>query len=164
MRRVDLPGIVARLFPDRPVRHTFVRVTSTPERSTSVAIRTTIQRSRLSATGAATATTHALRRERQPHPSHLANARVIGPQSCSCIRSPRAIAHWMLTNSQPAIEPTDLALDREEAAMWSSTLTGHVKIEHTAVDGACALRLGFTDGRSITIAMDELRVAATAAA
>ena len=35
--------------------------------------------------------------------------------------------------------------------------------EHTAVDGTCAIHLGYTDGRSITISMDELKLAATAA-
>jgi len=92
------------------------------------------------------------------------NARVFGPQSCSCVRSPRAIAHWMLTHSEPTVEPTGLALDREEATLWSSTLTGRVKIEHTTIDGMCVLRLGFTDGRRLMIAMDELRVAAIASA
>jgi hypothetical protein len=80
------------------------------------------------------------------------------------MRSPRAIAHWLLAHAEPAVEPTALALDREEAALWSSTLTGKLKIEHTAVDGACSLLLGYADGRRVTIAMDELRLAATSAA
>ena len=80
------------------------------------------------------------------------------------MRSPRAIAHWLLAHQQPPVEATDLALDREEAALWSSTVTGRLKIEHTAVDGTCALHLGYADGRSITIAMGELQLAAIAAA
>ncbi len=102
--------------------------------------------------------------ERPLQPAHVANARVLGSHGCSCTRSPRAIAHWLLSHQQPAVEPTDLALDREEAALWSNTLTGRLKIEHTAVDGTCALHLGYADGRSITIAMGELQLAAIAAA
>ncbi len=104
------------------------------------------------------------RGERPLQPAHVANARVLGSHGCSCTRSPRAIAHWLLAHQQPAVEPTDLALDREEAALWSNTLTGRLKIEHTAVDGTCALHLGYADGRSITIAMGELQLAAIAAA
>ena len=94
----------------------------------------------------------------------LADARTVGQHTCACTRSPRAIAHWLLTHGQPKIEPTALALDREEAGLWSSTLTGRLKIEHSAVDGTCSLNLSYADGRTFAIAMDELRLAATAAA
>lgn len=89
---------------------------------------------------------------------------MLGAHTCACLRSPRAIAHWLLTNAAPDVTPSELSLDREEAALWSSALTGRLRIEHTAVDGTCAIQLGYSDGRRITISMDELRLAATAAA
>ena len=104
------------------------------------------------------------RGERPIQASHSAGARVLGAHTCACLRSPRAIASWLLSQSSPGVPPTDLALDREEAALWSSALTGRLRIEHTAVDGTCALQLGYSDGRRVTISMDELRSAATATA
>lgn len=134
------------------MRHTSVHHRPDPARSRSVATRTTTQRP-----------PKAPRGERPIQPSNIAAARVLGAHTCACIRSPRAIAHWLLTHHEPVLEPTDLALDREEAALWSNALTGRLRIEHTAVDGTCAIHLGYTDGRSITISMDELKLAATAA-
>ena len=78
------------------------------------------------------------------------------------MRSPRAIAHWLLTHDDPDTVPTPLALDREEAALWASALTGAVRIEHSSVDGTCVLRLEYRGGREVTITMDELRLAASA--
>ena len=133
-----------------------------------MATRTTIQRTRplstMSPDAPAATPVPAARGDRPLQPAHVANARALGSHGCSCIRSPRAIAQWLLAHQQPPVEATDLALDREEAALWSSTLTGRLKIEHTAVDGTCALHLGYADGRSITIAMGELRLAEIAAA
>lgn len=96
-------------------------------------------------------------------PSNLAKARSFGANSCSCMRSPRAIAHWLLEHADSPIMVTDLALDREEASLWSHALTGRLRIEHTAVDGRCSIELAYTDGRRVRIAMDELRLAAIAA-
>jgi len=104
-----------------------------------------------------------LRGEQLLLPANLANARLLGSHTCSCVRSPRAIAHWLLVDADPTADPTDLALDREEAALWSHTLTGRLRIEHSATDGVCAISLRYSDGRIITIAMDELRLAAVSA-
>lgn len=103
-------------------------------------------------------------RERLLQSADLADARAFRPYTCACMRSPRAIAHWLLTHGQPTIEPTSLALDREEAGLWSSTLTGRLTLAHSAVDGTYSLNLHYADGRTIAIAMDELRLAATATA
>jgi hypothetical protein len=89
---------------------------------------------------------------------------MLGSHTCSCVRSPRAIAHWLLVDADPTVDPSELALDREEASLWSLTLTGRLRIEHSAVDGACAISLRYKDGRIVTIAMDELRSAAVSAA
>jgi hypothetical protein len=89
---------------------------------------------------------------------------VLGAHTCACLRSPRAIAHWLLVQHDPESLPTDLALDREEAALWSMALTGRLRIEHAAVDGTCVLQLVYQDGERISITMDELRSAATATA
>lgn len=102
------------------------------------------------------------RGERPIAASDIVAARVLGPHTCACVRSPRAIAHWLLTHDDPDTVPTPLALDREEAALWASALTGAVRIEHSSVDGTCVLRLDYRDGRHVTITMDELRLAASA--
>jgi hypothetical protein len=104
------------------------------------------------------------RGDRPIQPAHIAGARVLGAHTCACLRSPRAIAHWLLARHDPSTTPSDLALDREEAALWSMALTGQLRIEHAAVDGTCALQLVYRDGERISITMDELRSAATAAA
>jgi hypothetical protein len=104
------------------------------------------------------------RGDRPIQAAHIAGARVLGAHTCACLRSPRAIAHWLLARHDPAAAPTELALDREEAALWSMALTGRLRIEHAAVDGTCALQLVYSDGERISITMDELRSAATATA
>lgn len=153
-----------------------------PERLALVATRTTVHRTRSSTrktvrgrkpanSSAAAMVTPSVPQsasaghgERLLQSTDLADARAFRQHSCACMRSPRAIAHWLLSHGQPTVEPTSLALDREEAGLWSSTLTGRLKISHSAVDGTCSLDLHYADGRTIAIAMDELRLAATATA